>query len=116
MNSDLKVQLQELNITATKKIEVGDGPKAIIIVVPVSQLKSFQKIQVRLLWELEKEFSGKHLVFIVQRRILPEPTRERESSMKIKQKHPRSHTLTAVHVVILEDLVFPSKLWLRGPW
>ncbi|ERE92236.1 40S ribosomal protein S7-like protein [Cricetulus griseus] len=61
MNSDLKVQLQELNITATKKIEVGDGPKAIIIVVPVSQLKSFQKIQVRLLWELEKEFSGKHL-------------------------------------------------------
>ncbi|KAF3830720.1 hypothetical protein GH733_004539 [Mirounga leonina] len=46
MNSDLKAQLRELNITAAKEIEVGGGRKAIIIFVPVPQLKSFQKIQV----------------------------------------------------------------------
>uniref|UniRef100_A0A8C7Y838 40S ribosomal protein S7 n=1 Tax=Oryzias sinensis TaxID=183150 RepID=A0A8C7Y838_9TELE len=66
MNSDLKAQLRELNITAAKEIEVGSSRKAIIIFVPVPQLKSFQKIQVRLVRELEKKFSGKHVVFIAQ--------------------------------------------------
>uniref|UniRef100_A0A8C5MKC2 40S ribosomal protein S7 n=1 Tax=Leptobrachium leishanense TaxID=445787 RepID=A0A8C5MKC2_9ANUR len=90
MNSDLKAQLRELNITVAKEIEVGGGRKAIIIFVPVPQLKSFQKIQVRLVRELEKKFSGKHVVFI--------------------QKRPRSRTLTVVHDAILEDLVFPSEI------
>uniref|UniRef100_G1PZ49 40S ribosomal protein S7 n=1 Tax=Myotis lucifugus TaxID=59463 RepID=G1PZ49_MYOLU len=104
MNSDLKAQLRELNITAAKEIEVGGGRKAIIIFVPVPQLKSFQKIQVQLVRELEKKFSGKQVVFIAQRRILPKPTRK--SQTKKKQKHPRSRTLTPVHDAILLDLVF----------
>nr|KAF6430218.1 ribosomal protein S7 [Molossus molossus] len=103
-----QAQLRELNITAAKEIEVGGGRKAIIIFVPVPQLKSFQKIQVRLVRELEKKFSGKHVVFIAQRRILPKPTRK--SRTKNKQKRPRSRTLTAVHDAILEDLVFPSEI------
>ncbi|KAG7217878.1 hypothetical protein INR49_020809 [Caranx melampygus] len=70
MNSDLKAQLRELNITAAKEIEVGGSRKAIIIFVPVPQLKSFQKIQVRLVRELEKKFSGKHVVFIAQVRMI----------------------------------------------
>ncbi|CAO2599874.1 40S ribosomal protein S7 [Lemmus lemmus] len=89
MNSDLKTQLGELNITAAKEIEVGGGRKAIIIFVP-------------------KKFSGKHVVFIAQRRILPKPTRK--SRTKNKQKRPRSRTLTAVHDALLEDLVFPSEI------
>uniref|UniRef100_A0A3Q2GNI1 40S ribosomal protein S7 n=2 Tax=Cyprinodon variegatus TaxID=28743 RepID=A0A3Q2GNI1_CYPVA len=90
MNSDLKAQLRELHITAAKEIEVGGSRKAIIIFVPVPQLKSFQKIQVRLVRELEKKFSGKHVVFIAQRRILPKPTRK--SRTKNKQKRPRRST------------------------
>jgi small subunit ribosomal protein S7e len=43
MNSDLKAQLRELNITAAREIGVGGGHKAIIIFVPVPQLKSFTK-------------------------------------------------------------------------
>uniref|UniRef100_A0A8C6GQ39 40S ribosomal protein S7 n=1 Tax=Mus spicilegus TaxID=10103 RepID=A0A8C6GQ39_MUSSI len=96
MNSDLKAQLRELNITAAKEIEVGGGRKAIVIFVPVPQLKSFLKIQVRL-----------YVVLIAQRRILPKPTRK---SRKISKKRPRSRTLTAVHDAILEDLVFPSEI------
>lgn len=70
MNSDLNSRLGERNLKQTKKIEVGGGRKAIIIFVPVPQLKSFQKIQVRLVRELEKKFSGKHVVFIAQVSVL----------------------------------------------
>jgi small subunit ribosomal protein S7e len=104
MNSDLKVQLAELSITAAKEIEVGGGRKGIIIFVPGPP---FQKIQVRVVRELEKKFRGKHEVFIAQRRILPQPIRK--SQMKNKQKRPRSRILT-VHGAILEDLVFSSEL------
>ncbi|KAB0377937.1 hypothetical protein FD755_009515 [Muntiacus reevesi] len=108
MNSDHKAQMQELNIMTAKEIEVGGGQKAIIIFAPVPQLKSFQKIQVWLVCELEKKFSRKHVVFLAQSRILPKPTRK--SLMKNKQKHPRSRTLTTVHDAILEDLVFPNEI------
>uniref|UniRef100_A0A2I3SNN9 40S ribosomal protein S7 n=2 Tax=Pan TaxID=9596 RepID=A0A2I3SNN9_PANTR len=103
MNSDLKAQLTELNIMAAKETEVGGGQKAITIFVPVPPLKSFQKIQVRLVCELEKKFSGKHIVFIAQRRILPKPIRK--SRTKNKQKRPRT-----VHDASLEDLIFPSEI------
>merc|ERR1712141_941187 len=107
MNSDLKASLHELYITGAKEIDV-QGKKAIIIFVPVPQLRQYQKIQTRLVRELEKKFSGKHVVFIAQRRILPKPTRK--TRRKSKQKRPRSRTLTAVHDAILEDLCFPAEI------
>merc|ERR1712080_136117 len=107
MNSDLKSHLRELNITAAKEVEVGAGKKAIVIFVPVPQLRAFQKIQTRLVRELEKKFSGKHVVFIAQRRILPNPPRKVN---KQKQKRPRSRTLQAVHSAILDDLVYPAEI------
>merc|ERR1711936_1282864 len=69
-NSDLKASLRELHITAAKEVECAAGKKAIVIFVPVPQLKAFQKIRTRLVRELEKKFSGKHVVFIAQRTIL----------------------------------------------
>merc|ERR1712099_55440 len=54
-NSDLKAQLRELFIRSAQEIEIGKGKKAIVIFVPVPQLKAFQKIQVRLVRELEKK-------------------------------------------------------------
>lgn len=70
--------------------------------------KAFQKIQTRLVRELEKKFSGKHVVFIGERKFLPKPTRKTRNPMK--QKRPRSRTLTAVYDAILEDLVFPAEI------
>ncbi|XP_033644842.1 40S ribosomal protein S7-like isoform X2 [Asterias rubens] len=108
INSELKSQLRELFITGAKEIDFGANKKAIVIFVPVPQLRGFQKVQNRLVRELEKKFSGKHVVFVAQRRILPKPTRK--SRTKNKQKRPRSRTLTAVHDSILEDLVYPSEI------
>jgi hypothetical protein len=60
----------------------------------------------RLTRELEKKFSDRHVVFVAQRRILRKPTR----TSRVKQKRPRSRTLTDVHEKILEDLVFPTEI------
>jgi len=61
--------------------------QSIIIYVPMPKLKAFQKIQTRLVRELEKKFSGKHVMFIGERKILPKPTRKTRT--KNKQKRPR---------------------------
>lgn len=61
----MKAQLRELVFTGAKEVEVGNK-KAIIVSVPVPQLRSYQKVQTRLVRELEKKFSGKHVVFIAQ--------------------------------------------------
>lgn len=45
--------------------------KSIIVYVPVPQLRQFQKIQPRLVRELEKKFSGKHVVFIARVKWVP---------------------------------------------
>merc|ERR1712071_169865 len=107
INSELKTQLRELSITGAKQIDVGDK-KCIAIFVPVPLLRSFQRVQQRLVRELEKKFSGKHVVVIAQRRILAKPTRKMKNPPK--QKRPRSRTLTCVHDNILEDLVFPAEI------
>lgn len=82
--------------------------QAIILYVPIPKQKAFQKIQIRLVRELEKKFSGKHVVFIGERKILRKPQRNTRNSLK--QKRPRSRTLTAVYDAILEDLVFPAEI------
>ena len=66
----------------------------------------FFLILLRLTRELEKKFSDRHVVFIAQRRMLRKPTR----NSRVKQKRPRSRTLTSVHEKILEDLVYPTEI------
>jgi small subunit ribosomal protein S7e len=107
-NTELKAQLRELHITGAREVDVQGGKKSIILFVPVPQLKSFQKIQQKLVRELEKKFSGKHFVVVAQRRILPKPTRKVKNATK--QKRPRSRTLTAVHEATLNDLVYPAEI------
>jgi hypothetical protein len=58
--------------------------------VPYRLLKSFRKIHPRLVRELEKKFSGKDVVFVANRRIMPVPKNGKASA------RPRSRTLTAV--------------------
>ncbi|KAJ3333835.1 40S ribosomal protein [Kappamyces sp. JEL0680] len=81
-NAELKADLRGLQITAAKEV------------------------QVRLVRELEKKFSDRHVLFIAQRRILARPSHK----SRVQQKRPRSRTLTSVHESILEDLVFPTEI------
>ncbi|KAF8916788.1 ribosomal protein S7e [Mucidula mucida] len=96
---ELKAELRPLQISAAREVDVRGGKKAIV-------LKAFRKVQQRLTRELEKKFSDCHVVFVAQRRMLRKPTR----TSRVKQKRPRSRTLTNVHERILEDLVFPTEI------
>jgi small subunit ribosomal protein S7e len=105
--SELRHELRELQITGAKEIETA-GKKAVVISIPYRQVIRYKRIQVRLIRELEKKFSGKHVVFVAQRRMLkPVSKNDRRPN---KQMRPRSRTLTAVHDAILDDVVYPTEI------
>mmetsp|Transcript_31918 Transcript_31918/g.53825 ORF Transcript_31918/g.53825 Transcript_31918/m.53825 type:complete len:196 (+) Transcript_31918:72-659(+) len=105
--ADLKADLRDLYIVGAREVDVKDGKKAVVILVPFRLLKQFHKIQQRLVRELEKKFSGKHVVVIANRRIMPKPQRRNRART---QRRPRSRTLSSVHDAIMEDLVFPTEI------
>uniref|UniRef100_A0A7E4WAA9 40S ribosomal protein S7 n=1 Tax=Panagrellus redivivus TaxID=6233 RepID=A0A7E4WAA9_PANRE len=107
-SEDLKGRLTELYFVGAQEHEFA-GKKAIIIYVPVPQLKEYQKLHSRLVRELEKKFGGKHVVFVAKRRIINKPLRGK-NRVPLKQKRPRSRTLTSVHENILNDLVYPAEV------
>lgn len=106
-STELKASLRDLYITAAKDVDCGNGKKAIIIYVPFKLLTSFNKIQMRLVRELEKKFSGRHVIIVAQRTILGK-TYARDQ--KTKGPRPRSRTLTAVQDAILDDIVYPTEI------
>ncbi len=105
--NDLKSDLHDLYFLSAKEVDVSSGKKAVVIFVPYRQLPNYHNIQHRLVRELEKKFSGRLVVIIAQRRILPKPSK---NNHKKAQRRPRSRTLTAVHDSILEDLVYPTEI------
>ena len=107
--NDLKVDLHDLFFLSAKEFDVAGGKKAITITVPYRLLKNYHKnnVQQRLVRELEKKFSGKHVVIVAQRKIQQKTIRKAKGSA---QRRPRSRTLTAVHDAILEDLVYPTEI------
>jgi len=107
VNSPDKADVKDLVFVAAKEIDVSGGKKAIVIFVPFRQLRSYRKTQSRLVRELEKKFSGKHIIIVAQRRILKKPGK---NNRRKQQRRPISRTLTAVHDAILEDLVFPTEI------
>ena len=106
---DVKSQLAELYILGVREIEMGGGKSALLVFVPVPQLKAFHKVQDKIVRELEKKFNGRHILFLAKRRILPKPLRGTKARPQ-KQKRPRSRTLTAVHEAWLDEIVFPAEV------
>merc|ERR1711976_56370 len=108
-NTDLRSQIKYLKISAVKEVPcTSEGKTAMVVFVPPPSLKKWQKIQTRVVRELEKKLAGRQVFFVAQRKILNKPTRK--SRVKNMQKRPRSRTLTTVHEKILEDLVYPSEI------
>mmetsp|Transcript_18591 Transcript_18591/g.27637 ORF Transcript_18591/g.27637 Transcript_18591/m.27637 type:complete len:161 (+) Transcript_18591:267-749(+) len=106
-STELKASLRDLYITAAKDVDCGGGRKAIVMYVPYKLHKSFHKIQQRLVRELEKKFSGRHVIIVAQRTILG---KSYARSQKTKGLRPRSRTLTAVQDAILDDICYPTEI------
>merc|ERR1712110_818254 len=107
-NSDasMKEQLMQLHMVAAKEFDVG-GRNAIVISVPTPQVNGWRKIQEKLVRELEKKFSNKHVIIVGHRKVMPEEKRKASANC-YKQKRPISRSIKHVHENVLEDIVFPS--------
>jgi small subunit ribosomal protein S7e len=99
--------LEQLSFITAKEVEISGGRSAIVVFVPFRLLSTYHRIQARLVHELEKKFSGKHVLFVAQRRVLKKSGRNNRIA---KQKRPTSRTLTAVHEAILDDVVYPAEI------
>ena len=101
--SDMKKELHHLRIVSCHELEVSEGQKVIVIQVPFMQRATYRKVQAMLAMQMEKKFSGKHVVFVTKRTIVPKP---RIASLY----RPRGMTLTNVHEAILNDIVYPANI------
>merc|ERR1712226_384493 len=70
-----KEQLMQLHLVAVKEMDVG-GRSALALMVPAPQVGSWQKIQTKIVRELEKKFSGKHVMIIGQRKVMAQEARK----------------------------------------
>merc|ERR1712130_312021 len=105
-SKDLKPHLRDLGIVSARKIQVNQNKKAIVIFVPKLQHQRWQKLQDRLVRELEKKFSDEDVLFIAQRKVM----KLCQINPKINAPRPRTQTITAVQNEILNDVVFPTKI------
>merc|ERR1712094_130502 len=72
---------------------------------PFRVWKTVRKIHGRLIRELEKKFSKKHVTFVANRTILDKNFRRK--GLKVR---PRTRTLTSVHESMMEDIVGPTEI------
>merc|ERR1711967_139797 len=108
-NEELRPFLNNLHIAAAKEGDVNKSTAAIVIFLPYRLKDLFRKNQVRLVRELEKKFSGQHVVLVAQRKIQDKESRKTRKASK-GQVRPYSRTLTSVHEAILSDLVYPANI------
>eukprot|EP00928_Gymnodinium_smaydae_P048830 TRINITY_DN326_c0_g1_i1.p2 TRINITY_DN326_c0_g1~~TRINITY_DN326_c0_g1_i1.p2 ORF type:complete len:193 (+),score=65.83 TRINITY_DN326_c0_g1_i1:64-642(+) len=103
-SSDLRADLKDVQIASAKEVEAKNS-KAVVVHFPYRAWKVVQKIQGRLIRELEKKFSKRHVVLVANRTILDKNYRRR--GLKVR---PRTRTLTGVHEAVLEDVVGPTEI------
>merc|ERR1711937_742544 len=77
-NEELRPFLKNLHIAGAKEVVVNKSTAAIVIFLPHRLKDLFRKNQVRLVRELEKKFSGQHVVLVAQRKI-----QDKESRMSL---------------------------------
>mmetsp|Transcript_99298 Transcript_99298/g.248987 ORF Transcript_99298/g.248987 Transcript_99298/m.248987 type:complete len:193 (+) Transcript_99298:81-659(+) len=104
-SSDIKGDLRDVYMSSAQELEVKNRV-ALVVHFPFRVWKTVRKIQGRLIRELEKKFSKKHVVFVANRTILDKNFRR-----KGLQVRPRSRTLTSVHESIMEDVVGPTEIF-----
>merc|ERR1712195_285266 len=63
-NEELRPTLKNLHIVGAREVVVNKSTAAIVVFIPYRLRELFRKNQVRLVCELEKKFSGQHVVLI----------------------------------------------------
>nr|VZI18143.1 unnamed protein product [Spirometra erinaceieuropaei] len=84
--------IKMLYFCGAKEFMIGHE-RAIVIYVPVPQLRTYHQLHNRLVGELEKKLRGAQVFICAFRRILPKPRRKCKTNPK--QKRPRNRTLTS---------------------
>lgn len=69
-NCDFKAELKEIVISNVQEIDVKAGKKAIIVHFPYKSWRLVSKIHGRLIRELEKKLSKKHVVLTADRTMI----------------------------------------------
>eukprot|EP00997_Jenningsia_sp_PLL12_P007651 NODE_4315_length_674_cov_87.278400_g3674_i0.p1 GENE.NODE_4315_length_674_cov_87.278400_g3674_i0~~NODE_4315_length_674_cov_87.278400_g3674_i0.p1 ORF type:complete len:208 (-),score=1.51 NODE_4315_length_674_cov_87.278400_g3674_i0:51-608(-) len=99
-SKELKGYLQKLHILSATEIVLTKETKCILIFVPERQDVDFKRINVRVVRELEKKFSGSHVLVIPQRRFyMP--------SKSMNSRVPMRRTFRAYCGDVLDDVVYP---------
>ncbi|KAF4673551.1 40S ribosomal protein [Perkinsus chesapeaki] len=104
-NIEMKVLLKGIVFASAKEVEIKADRKAVVVFFPARVWKSVQKVQGRLIHELEKKFPKQQVIFVAQRTILDKDFRRR--GLKVR---PRTRTLTSVHEAMLDDIVGPAEI------
>jgi len=91
-SSEIKADVRDIYISGVKEMEVKAGRTALVVQFPFRVWKTVRKIHGRLIRELEKKFSKKHVTFVANRTILDKNFRRK--GLKVR---PRTRTLTSVH-------------------
>ena len=102
---DFKAELKDIVVSAAQEVEVKAGRKAIIVHFPYKSWRVVAKIHGRLIRELEKKLSKKHVVLTADRTMINKNFRRQGIEVR-----PRSRTLTSIHESILDDIVAPHQI------
>merc|ERR1712018_387571 len=84
--ASMKEQLMQLHMVGAKEFDVG-GRNAIVISVPAPQVKSWNKVQEKLVRELEKKFSNKHVIIVGQRKIMAKEQKKSTAKCYKQEAH-----------------------------
>lgn len=101
-NTELKDDLQTVHFVAAKEVNISKTKKAIVIFVPERQVNTWKRVHVRVVRELEKKFSGNHVLIVGKRTALKRPS--------VLSKRPRKRTLTNVHDELMSDVTYPVEV------
>eukprot|EP01028_Stygiella_incarcerata_P000321 TRINITY_DN1035_c0_g1_i1.p1 TRINITY_DN1035_c0_g1~~TRINITY_DN1035_c0_g1_i1.p1 ORF type:complete len:169 (-),score=46.73 TRINITY_DN1035_c0_g1_i1:74-580(-) len=104
-SKEYQEHLSHLYFVKAKKVHVSEEKCAVVITVPCSLLKAFQRYHDFIIHELEKKLSGRHRQFvIVGQRSIQKAPKSRYT------RRPRHRTLTIAHENLLQDVCFPAEI------
>ena len=102
---DFKVELKEIVVSSAQELEVKAGRKVVIVHFPYKSWRVVAKIQGKLIRELEKKLSKRHVLLTADRTMINKNFRRQGIEVR-----PRSRTLTSIHESILDDIVAPHQI------